>query len=180
MRRGEVVAATLCVALLMSLSAGCYRTELYRAASDEVDAPSADMPAGALDMPPDAPDPQDSARDCVPLEDLSALNEADVFRSVGHGSFFSEGGAQTRDPTLAQILYSQAYYIEELRAQPGAERVDRMSVEAAHDDDVLANAAYIEALIEAVMPSNIAYLASLNGAMRGYYAQNLMGRPICP
>jgi hypothetical protein len=105
---------------------------------------------------------------------------SDPLMTVGHGAFIAADGTQVV-PDLAFVQRAQRYYIRTLRESAvGRDALafdaTRAIVDREVQDRVLADAIYIDWLIEAVEPSNAATLTAINGALRWHYIDVLAGR----
>lgn len=85
--------------------------------------------------------------------------------------------APTTDPTLELILNTQAHHIARLEASDAADPViqSRQRIYDEVEDPVLANAAYLEDLIEVVAPPPRGTLDQINIALRRHYLQRIRG-----
>lgn len=101
---------------------------------------------------------------------------AAVVTTLGHGTFFTTS-APTTDPTLELIQNTQIHYIAKLEGSDAADRIirSRQRIYDEAEDPVVANATYLEDLIEAVAPPNRATLVQINIALRRHYLERIQG-----
>lgn len=114
----------------------------------------------------------------APQEELSE----DPILGLGHGAFFGPDGT-TLIPDAEFIKSAQKYYILTLQKEPESSQAGaqvRKLIESLVDDEILANALFIDWLIETVEPDNLAHLTSVNNALRWYYVLNIQGDPVLP
>ncbi len=100
--------------------------------------------------------------------------------TVGHGAFIAPDGKQVT-PDLVFVQRAQGYYIEALRTLARdrsaiAFSEARASIDAAVKDRVLADATYLDWLVDVVEPDNAATLRAINNALRWRYMNDLSKR----
>jgi hypothetical protein len=106
-------------------------------------------------------------------------------RSVGHGAFFGPNGEELAiDADLIQE--AQRYYIDALtnEARTAPETVDRAEIERIREliydrveDDILANALFVDYLLETVQPDERAQISAVNNALRWHHFLYGLDRP---
>src|SRR5712691_11419371 len=104
---------------------------------------------------------------CTPREPDFTSNP---LLTVGHGAFIAVDGTQVT-PDRSFVERAQRYYIKTLQAEgQGQETLafdrTRSLIDREVKDRILADAIYIDWLIEAVEPSNAATLTVINNALR--------------
>lgn len=100
--------------------------------------------------------------------------------TVGHGAFFTPDGKQVA-PDLEFVQRAQRYNIETLRAaardRKGIALAEtRTLIDSAVNDRVIADAIYLDWLIDVVEPENAATLRAINNALRWHYMDELSKR----
>lgn len=115
---------------------------------------------------------------CIPLLWLSTAQAAftsDPIKTIGHGSFMGASG-KTIKPDLTFIADTQNYYISTLLTQSrdlrSAKKI-RALIAGQVSDSILANALFIDWLVDKQNPANTAHLVSVNGALRWRYILEL-------
>lgn len=115
--------------------------------------------------------------------------EEDAFKSdplvtIGHGAFIAPDGKQIT-PDLSFVTRAQGYYIRTLRER-ARDRATlsldeaRRIIDQEVKDQVLADAIYIDWLIEVLEPPRAATLTQINGALRWQYLDVLSKREWSP
>jgi hypothetical protein len=108
--------------------------------------------------------------------------------TVGHGAFIDATGKELA-PLPDFILSTQKLYIDKMlkSASTQKEKEKYTEIEGVQklisqyvDDKILANALFLDWLIEKVPPENPAQTAAINTALRWYYVYNLQKDPILP
>ena len=97
--------------------------------------------------------------------------------TVGHGAFIAPDGKQVV-PDLEFVQRAQRYYIDSLIAQARERKAiafdeARKTIDDAVKDRVLADATYLDWLIDVVDPDNAATLRAINNALRWRYMFDL-------
>ena len=109
----------------------------------------------------------------------------DPIPSFGHGSFFDSSGNAFK-PNSESIIKAQKHYISVLKnSDEGKKKKSEIKekeklIFEIVDDDVLANAVFIDWLLERIQIAKIGHLAIVNNALRWYYVLNLKDNPILP
>jgi hypothetical protein len=113
----------------------------------------------------------DNAAPAAPPDDSSTVV------TFGHGAFFAPGG-KVLTPSAELFARTQRQYIETLRRQ--AEAIGGLSIGPTQaliasqvNDDLLANALFIEWLLDQVRPDERANMKAVNAAMRAHYLDKL-------
>jgi len=115
---------------------------------------------------------------------------ADPILVVGHGAFIGSDGTEVT-PNPEFIQQAQKYYIDTLlkAAKAGQapndltdDRIEETQklIYSLVEDEILANALFVDWLIEKAQPQNIAHLTSVNNALRWYYVLEIQPNPILP
>lgn len=108
----------------------------------------------------------------------------DPVTSVGHGAFIGADGEEFT-PDAQFIEMAQEFYIDTLMKQaeaiPDPGELTRRSMQQTQreisnlvEDDILANALFIDWLIEKLQPDNTAHITSVNNALRWYYYLDIL------
>jgi hypothetical protein len=115
--------------------------------------------------------------------------EQDAFKSdplvaVGHGAFLAPDGKQIT-PDLAFVTHAQHYYVRALRDGAGERATvafdeTRRIIDREVKDKILADAIYIDWLIEVLEPARAGALTQINGALRWRYLDVLSKREWSP
>lgn len=105
---------------------------------------------------------------------------ADPISTLGHGVFFGPGGEPVT-VTLELIRDAQSYHIAALERSASSEaRATRETIDGLVDDEVLANALYLDWLIDAAEPRDRAHVVSVNNALRWRYVYEFQRDPVLP
>ncbi len=115
---------------------------------------------------------------------------SDPILAVGHGAFIGSDGKKLI-PSAEFIERAQKYYIATLLKNLEARReknnvaVDRIQetqklIYRLVEDEILANALFIDWLLEKVQPDKIGHLTTYNNTLRWYYVLNIQSEPILP
>jgi hypothetical protein len=104
--------------------------------------------------------------------------------TIGHGAFIGPDGKEIA-PDREFIVSAQNYYINSLLRQAGTGRQrGKLTVSEAQkliysmvEEEVLANALFIDWLVENVQPANAANLTSINEALRWHYLDQVQRTP---
>jgi|GEM_PF-1734529 len=126
----------------------------------------------------------------ISLLSCKASLTSDPILAVGHGAFVGPDGKELV-PSAQFIESAQKYYIDTLRknAQVRREEINLTDnviqetqnlISSLVEDKILANALFIDWLIEKVRPNNIAHLTSVNNALRWHYVLKIQREPILP
>lgn len=132
---------------------------------------------------------------CVLQKSRRTAPPASKFKSepiaaIGHGSFTGSDGKSVT-PDAKFIAEAQRYYVatlqKQLTTQSAKNREALKKIEETRSviydlvqDEILANALYLDWLIERVRPDGLAQLTVANNALRWYYVLNLQPNPILP
>ena len=115
---------------------------------------------------------------------------ADPIAVIGHGAVLGRDG-KPFELTAQSIQMVQEYYIQNVLAGdlrrdkenrlPEADiAAARKAIAEATDDKLLANALYLDWLVEKVKPANRAHVVAANTALRWHYVSKLQKNPVLP
>ncbi|WP_337043827.1 hypothetical protein [Emticicia sp. 17c] len=108
--------------------------------------------------------------------------------SVGHGALIGADGQEIK-PEQQFIESAQKFYIDKLQKLAGQDKKATLKAEVERkqkdiyqlvDDKVLANALYLDWLIETLKPDNFAQLSIINKGLRWKYVTEIQKNPVLP
>lgn len=110
--------------------------------------------------------------------------DTDPILAVAHGEIIGSDG-KTFNPKADFILAAQEHYIQTVwdslkRVSPSEGLDIKKTIYSAVNDKTLANALFLDWLLEKVQPKNVAHLTVTNNALRWYYVKNIQKDPILP
>lgn len=110
--------------------------------------------------------------------------DSDPILAIAHGEIIGLDG-NTIDPKADFILAAQEHYIQTTwdslkKVSPSLGLEIKNAIYNAVDDKTLANALFLDWLLEKVQPKNVAHLTVTNNALRWYYVKNIQKDPILP
>lgn len=103
----------------------------------------------------------------------------DPVLTLGHGAFVAPDGREFK-PTTAFIEQAQQVYIGMLKPTVQGSEETQQLIQSGVTNKILANALFLDWLIERGAPDNIAHLTSVNNALRWYYVTHIQPDPILP
>ena len=103
--------------------------------------------------------------------------DSDPILAIAHGEIIGIDG-NTIDPKADFILAAQEHYIQTTwdslkKVSPSLGLEIKNAIYNAVDDKTLANALFLDWLLEKVQPKNVAHLTVTNNALRWYYVKNI-------
>jgi len=103
----------------------------------------------------------------------------DPVMTLGHGTFVGSDGKEFR-PTTDFILQAQQIYISNLMSRVDGSQEKQLVIQNLVTNNILANALFLDWLLEKSKPDDLAHLTAVNNGLRWHYVIHIQSDPILP